>query len=106
MVTFNENEVKEIIDNHFKDKFYNKDIIKEVGITRYEAKNGAIKEIVVNRASADKIDFKFNEEIEKINIPKNAKNDTVIKVLEKGNQYRINEPRGNLYIKIHIFGKN
>jgi DnaJ-class molecular chaperone len=106
MKFFNESEVKEIIDNCFNGANYKKDIVKEIGITKYESKNGTIKEIVINRASANETDFKFNEELEKVTIPKNTKNGTIIKLLEKGNQYKTNEPKGNLYIKIHIFGKN
>ena len=108
MINFNENETKKIIDSCFKGVPYAKDIVKEIGITKAQAKNGTTKEIIVNRASpkVDSKSFSFNEELEKIIIPKNTKNNAIIEIKEKGNQYTIDETRGNLYIKIHIFGDN
>lgn len=105
MVTFNENEVKETISNCLGNE-YKKDIVKEISITKIQAKNGTTKEFIINRSSSkNNIDeFEFNEETEKVIIPKNTKNNTIIELKEKGNQYTKDDTRGNLYIKVKIIG--
>ena len=107
MIDFNEQEVKKIIDNSFKDIPHSKDIVKKIGITKSQARNGVTKEFLVNRATpkVNSKEFEFNEELEKVIVPKNTKTNTIIELKEKGNQYSIDETRGNLYIKIHIYGR-
>ena len=41
--------------------------------------------------------------VETINIPKNVKHNTLIKLNGKGNYYS-NEENGNLYVEIKVFG--
>lgn len=107
MITFNENQVKQLVEYYFKDNNYSKDIVKKIGITKEQAKNGTVIDVVVNRASpkVNSKEFIFNEELEKVTIPRNSKENTIIELKEKGNKYTTDESRGNLYVKIHIFGK-
>lgn len=105
MIGFNEKEVKNIIDDCFSGIPYSKDIVTTLKVTKTEAKTGVTKEIVINRSNLQN-NFCFCEEKELITIPKNTKNNTVLKLKERGNQYTENETRGNLYVKVHIFGSN
>lgn len=46
----------------------------------------------------------FTEKEIEITIPAKVKENDIIILKEKGNQLKSNEKRGDLYIKIHIFG--
>lgn len=107
MTDFNFDAFKEL-ETYSKNVKYSKDAKEEIKITKAEAKNGTVKDIVVHRASPnieEPGDFLFNKEIEKVIIPRNTKENAIIELKGKGNQYTTDEIRGNLYVKIHIFGK-
>lgn len=50
--------------------------------------------------------YTYNEKDITINIPPKTKNNDYIIFKEKGNKFKLNEERGNLLIKIHIYGNN
>lgn len=84
----------------FKQYFNTNDIYTILKITKSQAKKGCIKKINISR----KIGTKYNQEEETVIIPKNTKNNTIIDLKGKGNQCSLNKEKGNLYIKIKIFG--
>lgn len=100
-----ENELKEIFESYFDIKNV-KDIFVVLKVTKQQAKAGTIKHFTVNRRfiGNSNTDYLYKKEIEKITIPADTKNGTVIKINGKGNQIE-NGEYGNLYVKIKIFGR-
>lgn len=99
-----DNELKEIFESYFNTKNV-KDIFVTLKLTKQQAKVGTIKHFTVNRRFIDNTnkDYFYKNEIEKITIPKNTKNGTLFQLKQKGNQCQ-NGEKGNLYIKVYIFG--
>lgn len=100
-----DNELKEIIESYFDTKNV-KDIFITTKLTKRQAKVGTIKQFQVNRRYINNTneDYYYKTETEKIDIPKNTKNGTIFELKQKGNQCE-NGEKGNLYIKIKIFGE-
>lgn len=100
-----DNELKDIFEFYFDTKNV-KDIFSTIKLTKRQAKIGTIKYFAVNRRFINNTnkDYYYKSEIEKIDIPKNTKNGTIFELKQKGNQCN-NGEKGNLYIKIKIFGE-
>lgn len=92
------------LEKVFNEYFNQKDIYVTLKITKVQAKTGISMPIEITQriiGKDEKSTFKKISEI--INIPKNTKNDTVFELKQKGNQCK-NGEKGNLYIRISIFG--
>ncbi|HJJ05458.1 MAG TPA: hypothetical protein OIM45_06405 [Clostridiaceae bacterium] len=98
---FSKEEFENELGKVFEQYFNSNDIYTILKITKSQARNGCIKQISINR----KIDTEYNQEKEIIIIPKNTQNNKIIELKGKGNKNTNNGKIGNLYIKIHIFGK-
>lgn len=114
-------ELGEIFATFFENKKISKDCVETYKITKQEAKEGLEKDIKI--LTADICEeckgirnpnaickkcygrgYRFNEKTIHINIPAKIKNNDCLVYKGKGNQLKANEERGDLYIKIHIYG--
>jgi len=115
-----------VIREHRKEDF-NKDEMSVCNITRHQAKKGIVKSIKVSVANVCNhckgtgrkteyeveskecenccgTGFVYNKQDITFEIPPRIKNNDCIVFKEKGNKFKVNDERGDLYIKIHIYG--
>lgn len=113
-------EIGEIFEEFFKDKKISEDVIETCKITKQEAKEGVLKDIKISTADICEEckgvknnnkcpkcygrGYRFNEKTIHINIPAKTKNNDCLILEGEGNQLKADEERGDLYIKIHIYG--
>ena len=98
---FDFSNLEDILDKYFNQK----DIYITLKLTREQAKSGISMPVEISREIISKGNSNvIKKEIEMITIPKNTKHNTVIKLNGKGNQ--CSKEKGDLYVKIKIFGKN
>ncbi len=92
------------LEDIFDEYFNQKDIYVTMKITKQQAKSGMFMPVEIKRKviSEDK-GYIVEKTVETINIPKNVKHNTFIKLNGKGNYYS-NEENGNLYVEIKVFG--
>ncbi len=120
MSEVNKNDLDDIFKNFFNEVKIDKDKIVSLGISKNDAKAGTIKKI--KYSTADICDMcngvkreiackkchdtgsNFTEKEMILNIPPKIKNNDYIVFREKGNQIKSEQRRGNLYVKIHIYG--
>lgn len=88
---------KEIQEQYFTSN----DIYVTIKVTKNQAKNGCKKQVSISRKNNEQ----YSQVQETLEIPKNTKNNTILNLKGKGNQSR-NKAKGNLYVRIHIFGNN
>lgn len=111
-----------VLAEFFKDAPNNRDVIKVYKIARQQAKEGVTRNIKtliadvceVCNGTGKKDDtvcencqgrrFVYNEKNVEIKIPPKTKNNDYIILEGKGNKFSINQKRGDLVIKIHIYG--
>lgn len=98
---FNFNILEDIFDKYFNSKH----IYVTLKLTKEQAKSGYSVPIEISRKIINKDNsYVIKKTIETINVPKNTKNNTLIKLKGKGNQYSISKESGDLYVEIKIFG--
>lgn len=119
---FKDNEKYIKINTDFGTMIINKDrnIKKTIKITKEQAKGGIIKSITINYKSfcpkcnginKEKCNkckgngFIIKEDVVNVKIPKKVKEGTNITIVGAGNQFVGDKERGNLIVKVHIFGK-
>ena len=121
-VTNNEvEELGKIFEKFFKNNKISKDSIETYKITKQEAKEGTEKDIKISTADICEeckgikntnqkcpkcygYGYYFNEKTMHINIPAKIKNNDCLVYKGEGNQLKVDEERGDLYINIHIYG--
>lgn len=114
----NETNFDEVFNELFKYFTLNKNITKTCNISRLEAKKGITKNLEIyyyticeHCKGKEECDLCNNrgvivkKEKIKVNIPKKTKNNDIIVIKQMGNELEGNNERGDLYIKIHIWGE-
>lgn len=93
------------LEDIFNEYFNHKDIYVNLKITKEQAKFGSSMPIKISRKIINKDNsYVIKKTVETINVPKNVKDNTVIKLTGKGNQYSTCKENGDLYVEIKIFG--
>lgn len=96
----------------------NKNVITTFNITKQQAREGLTNDVKISVANicnncngADKecekcygSGYTYNENTVVLKIPANIKNNDVIVIEKQGNLFKKEEQRGDLFIKIHIYG--
>lgn len=97
---FNFSSLEEVFNEYFSQK----DIYTTLKVTKEQAKIGVSIPVKINRKIISKNNNSIVTKIvEIIDIPKNTKNGTLFRLKQKGNQCK-NGEKGNLYVKVYIFG--
>lgn len=120
MNELNKNDLDNIFKNFFSEVKIEKDKIESFSISKNDAKAGTIKKFKysttdicdecngVKRESICKkchdTGSNFTEKEIILNIPPKVKNNDYLVLVEKGNQIKSEQRRGDLYIKLHIYG--
>ena len=110
----------EIFETYLGNAKKNKNIITNYNITKQQAKQGLTKSLKVpvadicNTCSGKKMDcqckecsgrgYVYNEKTIELKILPKIKNNDFIVLEKQGNKFSVDEERGDLFIKIHIFG--
>lgn len=114
-------EIFEEFADSIKDKKTSINVLEQIKITKKQAQEGLTKRIAISTADICQeckgeikqgskckkcygFGYTFSEKEIDIIIPPKIKENDVIIYKEKGNQLKVNEKRGDLYISIHIFG--
>ena len=98
---FNFSNLEEVFNEYFSQK----DIYVTLKVTKEQAKIGVSMPVEINRKIINKDkSYSIEKDIETVKIPKNSKNNTVIKIKNKGNKFSYNMETGDLYVEIKIFG--
>lgn len=98
---FNFSNLEEVFNEYFSQK----DIYVTLKVTKEQAKIGVSMPVEINRKIINKDkSHTIEKDIETVKIPKNSKNNTVIKIKNKGNKFSYNMETGDLYVEIKIFG--
>ena len=92
------------LENIFNEYFNQKDIYVTLKVTKNQTKTNVSMPVKISRKIINKDNsYVIKNEIEMVTIPKNTIHNTVIKLNGKGNQ--CSKEKGDLYVKIKIFGK-
>lgn len=117
----NKTDFNEVFDELFKYFVFNKNITRTCNISKFEAKKGTTKKLEINHYAAcshcrdiegKKCNFCSNQrfvgekEVVTVNIPKKTKNNDTIIMKGLGNKLEKDKERGDLYIKVHVWGEN
>jgi len=110
----------EIFETYFGNAKKNKNIITTYKITKQQAKQGLTKDLKISVADICDIykgrekdcqckeckgrGYVYKEKTIELKIPPKIKNNDLIIFEKQGNKFSIDEERGDLYIKIHIYG--
>ena len=110
----------EIFETYFRNAKKNKNIITNYNITKQQAKQGLTQNLKISVADiCDTCNGKgmdsqckecsgrgyiYNEKTIELKIPPKIKNNDFIVFEKQGNKFSVDEERGDLFIKIHIFG--
>lgn len=98
---FNFSNLEEVFNEYFSQK----DIYVTLKVTKEQAKIGVSIPIEINRKIiSENNNSTVTKIVEIIDIPKNTKNSTILKLEGKGNQDNTSKENGNLYVEIKIFG--
>lgn len=94
------------LENIFNEYFNQKDIYITLKLTREQAKSGISMPVKISKKIINNDNnYVIKKEFETVTIPRNTKNNTIIKIHKKGNQNNNNKENGDLYVKIKIFGQ-
>ena len=113
-------DLEEIFYDYFKGTKISKNKLEEIKITKKQAKEGLIKQIQISTSDicpeckgiqkelkckkCYDVGYIYTDKELNLEIPPKVKENDFILYKQKGNQLKENEKRGNLYIKIHIYG--
>lgn len=93
------------LEEVFNEYFNRKDIYVTLKVTKEQAKRGISVPVEINRKIiSENNNSTVTKIVEIINIPKNTKNSTILKLNGKGNQDNTSKEKGDLYVEIKIFG--
>ncbi|MBP3256138.1 MAG: hypothetical protein J6M60_06625 [Clostridia bacterium] len=113
------NELDRIFEKIFIDKTKNKKILEQCNITSQEAREGTVKKIEITYANVcdsckglkekckvcEDRGYFLNKKEFILKIPARVKENDYFEFLEQGNQFNTMKKRGDIHIKIHIYGK-
>ena len=110
----------EIFETYFGNAKKNKNIISNYNITKQQAKQGITQNLKISVAdicdacNGKEMDcqckecrsrgYVYNEKTIELKIPPKIKNNDFIVFEKQGNKFSVDEERGDLFVKIHIFG--
>ena len=109
----------EIIQQLLKNTVRSKNVLEELKITKEQSKKGMITSMKIHTADVCRycndqinekckncygIGYTFTEKEIKVKIPPKTKNNDCIVYRKIGNQFSFDDERGNVYIRIKIYG--
>lgn len=114
-------QLEEIFESYFGTaQKENKNIMTTYNITKQQAKQGVIQNLKISVADicdsckgkeadcqckeCNGKGYVYHEKTIIVRIPSKTKNNDLIIIQKQGNQFNMNEERGDIYVRIHIYG--
>lgn len=113
-------DLEEIFETYFRNSKKNKNVLTTYKITKQQAKQGLTQNLKISVAdicdTCKGMDTScqceechgrghiYNEKTMVLKIPPKIRNNDLIVIEKQGNQFNIDKERGDLFIRIHIYG--